>query len=102
MITIVGLVLQILDKPMIFPNAHTACSQTFWWGEWRSLRKSGTASEGGKYKLSLKSEDTVIYQLYLNKMGKEGWKYYSVNQKSIFFAETSKESYKNTFKIYPY
>lgn len=33
---------------MIFPKAHTACSQTFWWGECSSLRKSGTASE--KYK----------------------------------------------------
>lgn len=30
---------------MIFPKAHTACSQTFWCGEWSSLRKSGTASE---------------------------------------------------------
>lgn len=33
---------------MILPKAHTACSQTFWWGECSSLRKSGTASE--KYK----------------------------------------------------
>jgi len=33
---------------MIFPKAHTACSQTFWWGECSSLRKSGTASERHK------------------------------------------------------
>ena len=32
------------NLPMMLPRAHTACSQTFWWGEWSSLRKSGTAS----------------------------------------------------------
>lgn len=28
----------------MFPSAHTACSHTFWWGEWRSLKNNGTAS----------------------------------------------------------
>ena len=32
------------NLPIMFPKAHTACSQTFWCGEWRSLRKRGTAS----------------------------------------------------------
>lgn len=58
MITIiVGLALQVLYKPMIFPSAHTACSQTFWWGECKSLRKSGTASEVGKHKLAFNFKD---------------------------------------------
>lgn len=32
------------ELPMMLPRAQTACSHTFWWGEWSSLRKSGTAS----------------------------------------------------------
>lgn len=32
------------NLPIMFPKAHTACSQTFWCGEWRSLKKRGTAS----------------------------------------------------------
>ena len=35
-------------SPMMFPRAQTACSHTFWWVEWSSLRNSGTASTGGK------------------------------------------------------
>lgn len=32
------------DLPMMLPKAQTACSHTFWWGEWSSLRNRGTAS----------------------------------------------------------
>lgn len=31
------------DLPIMFPNAHTACSHTFWCGEYNSLRNRGTA-----------------------------------------------------------
>lgn len=59
---------------MIFPKAHTACSQTFWWGECSSLRKSGTASEKYKQKsmqllrnISLKRQNSW-HTLSLNKI----------------------------------
>lgn len=68
---------------MIFPNAHTACSQTFWWGEWRSLRKSGTASEGGKQ--VFKFENIVLCQLYLSNIEKKVENTIFQNQKFILF-----------------
>lgn len=34
-----------IDIPMMFPSAHTACSQTFWCSEWSSFKNKGTAPE---------------------------------------------------------
>lgn len=32
------------NSPIMLPSAQTACSHTFWCGDWSSLRNSGTAS----------------------------------------------------------
>lgn len=32
-----------INIPIMLPKAHTACSQTFWWGDCNNSKNNGTA-----------------------------------------------------------
>lgn len=50
----------------MFPSAHTACSHTFWWGEWRSLKNNGTASTQTERE-RMRGEQSIQIQTELTK-----------------------------------
>lgn len=55
-------------SPMMFPSAHTACSHTFWWGEWRSLKNNGTASTQSERENERTYTHTHTDQLHTERM----------------------------------
>lgn len=65
------------NLPMMLPSAHTACSHTFWWGEWSSLKNKGTASKQNTHTHTRKtrhkrSDESKVHIAERNAQGLEG------------------------------